>query len=261
MQAEPILGAHPVVRAIAGAAERLARSGHTVVVVGERGTGKELFARQLHAAAERDEERFLRIDCAESDRRLEQELFERDGGWQRAAGGTLLLDGLPSLPLELQERLLGDLRAALGEDRRSDPQLVASMDQELAHERRCGRVIGDLIDHLLPVEVVLPALRQRRCDIPILVQHFLEVYAQRNGVPHCSIETEALVDLWRYDWPGNVRELESVIERVVVLCPRGVIRSSDLPASVRAGIGERSAAYRTASEPIAVAGPQLRPSI
>ena len=120
MQAERILGTHPIVRAIAGAAERLGRSGHPVVVVGERGTGKELFARHLHAAAGRPEERFIRVDCAEpSERRLEQDLFEREGGWRRAVNGTLLLDGLSSLPLELQQRLLNDCQAPIAAATRS----------------------------------------------------------------------------------------------------------------------------------------------
>ena len=258
MQAERILGAHPIVRAIAGAAERLGRSGHPVVVVGERGSGKELFARHLHAAAGRPKERFIRVDCAEpSERRLEQDLFEREGGWRRAVTGTLLLDGLSSLPLELQQRLLNELSGA---DRRGHPQLVASMDREIAQQRRAGCLVGELIDYLRPVEVVLPALRQRRSDIPVLVQHFLRLYAVRNGVRHPAIETEALVDLWQYDWPGNVRELESVIERVVVLSTSGVIRRGDLPATIRAGAGERTA-HRNPRHSSAFGGPQLRPTI
>jgi DNA-binding NtrC family response regulator len=93
MQADRIVGTHPIVRAIADAAEQLARSGHAVFVIGERGTGKELFARQLHAAGQRPDERFVRVDCAEpSAERLEHELFERERGWKRASGGTLLLD-------------------------------------------------------------------------------------------------------------------------------------------------------------------------
>lgn len=262
MQAERILGTHPVVRALAGAARQLARSGHAVIVAGERGTGKELFARQMHVAAGRPTDAFIRVDCAEpSLRRLEHELFEREGGWRRGAGGTLLLDDLSSLPLELQQRLLEDLRSAPDSDCRCDPQLVGSLDQELAAQGRGDRLLGSLIDHLRPVEVVLPALRLRRPDIPILVQHFLRLYAERNGVPYCAIETEALVELWQYDWPGNVRELESVIERVAVLSAGGVVRSQDLPATVRAGIGARAGAHRSAAGPAAFGAPQLRPTI
>jgi DNA-binding NtrC family response regulator len=130
------------------------------------------------------------------------------------------------------------------------------MDQEIALQRRSGRLDGELIDHLCPVEVALPALRQRRSDIPVLVQHFLARYAERNGVPDCAIETEALVHLWQYDWPGNVRELETV-ERAFPLVRTGSC-SSDLPAGVRAGAGARSPSYRNPSPATGVGGPQLR---
>jgi DNA-binding NtrC family response regulator len=255
MQSERILGTHSIVRAIAGAAERLGRSGEAVAIVGERGTGKELFARYLHAAARRPGERFVRVDCTEpSELRLEHDLFAREGGWRRACDGTLLLDGLPSLPLELQGRLATDLaqhaRPAL-------PQVVASMDHEVAQHRRGGCLGGELIAFLQPVEVMLPALRQRRADIPVLVQHFVRLYAQRNGVAEPSIETETLVHLWQYDWPGNVRELESVIERLVVLCSDGVIRVGDLPAIIRDGAPDPVCGLRS-SGPTGFGGPQLR---
>lgn len=246
-------------RAIVAAAERLARCGRAVAVVGERGAGKELFARHVHAVAGRTEERFVRVDCAEVvPDRLEHELFERDGGWRRAAGGTLLLDDLLLLPIGLQQRLCAELRAGGGAREEWAPQIVASLDQEVALVRRAGRLDAGLLDQLSPVEIALPALRQRRSDIPILVQHFLALYAARHEVPLRGIETDALVSLWQYDWPGNVRELESVIERVVVLCPRRVIRGADLPAHVRSGIGARIA------DPIAAPafdGPRLRPTL
>jgi two-component system response regulator HydG len=244
MQAARILGTHSIVRAIAGAAERLARSHTAVAIVGEPGTGKELFARYLHLAAARPDERFVRIDCTEAvEQHLQQDLFERGGGWRRANGGTLLLDGLPSLAIEWQRRLHDELAAA---EPSAWPHVVASMDRELAPSRRGGYLHEHLVELLRPVEVFLPALRQRRADIPVLVQHFLRVYAARNDVPVPGIETEALVQLWQYEWPGNVRELESIVERVVVLCTSGVIRVADLPMNVRAAarrhLGDRYAA-------------------
>jgi DNA-binding NtrC family response regulator len=257
MQTQRFLGEHPVVRAIVRTAERLARTRRAVAVVGECGTGKELFARHVHAVAARAEERFVRVDCAEgSTVRLAHELFEREGGWRRACTGTLLLDDLPSLPLALQQRLAAELCEA---DRLDGParapQVIGSTARELADERAAGRLDAALIAQLGPVEIVLPALRQRRCDIPLLVRHFLSLYAERHGVPPRAIETEALVQLWQYDWPGNIRELESVIERVVVLCPHGVVRNADLPASLRAGLGAA-----TSLPPVAAAGLSLRPA-
>ncbi|MBX3027671.1 sigma-54-dependent Fis family transcriptional regulator [bacterium] len=244
MQSTRILGSHPIVRALSRAAARLAESGDAVAIVGERGSGKELFARYLHAAAARPAERFVRIDCAEnSPQRLEQALFEREGGWRRASGGSLLLDDLPQLDRELQRRLHAELAAI---DRRERPQILACLDRELAQHRRDRRLCADLLDLLQPVEVVLPALRQRRADIPVLVQHFLRIYAARNDVRAPAIETEALVELWQYDWPGNVRELESVVERVVVLCSGSVIRASDLPPGIRGDTRESPGTRRRA---------------
>jgi DNA-binding NtrC family response regulator len=260
MRAKRFLGEHPVVRAILGAAEPLARSGRAVAVVGERGTGKELFARHMHAAAGLSEEHFVRVDCAESSPdRLAHELFEREGGWRRAAAGTVLLDDLPSLPLDLQQRLLADLCRAHGVNGSArTPRLVASLTQEMTQECVVGHLDAALIAHLQPVEIVLPALRQRRCDIPLLVQHFLSLYAERHGVPPPAIETEALVQLWQYDWPGNVRELESLVERVVVLCRRGVIRSADLPSPLNPSVGVWTRGRRPANGMDSL---QLRPTL
>jgi two-component system response regulator HydG len=262
MQAYEILGTHPLVRAIADAAERLARSRTAVAVVGERGTGKELLARYLHASTDRSPDTFVRIDCCEgSQRRLEHELFERDGGWRRASHGTLLLDELPSLPIELQLRLRDSLREAGAPRERHHQQIVATLTREVTAEMRAGRLAEELVASLQPVEIVLPALRQRRVDVPLLVQHFLGLYGARHGVGHCQIETEALVYLWQYDWPGNVRELESVIERVVVLCPHGVIRVGDLPAAVRTRSVRGPGGAPTPPRAGNGAGPQLRPTI
>lgn len=253
---QTILGDHPVMRAIIGAAERLAASGRAVAVVGERGTGKELVARHLHAAASRSGDSFVRVDCTENDAgRLEHELFIRHGGWRRATSGTLLLDDLPQLPADLQARLARELAAAA-----LAVQVVATFEQEIAVARRAGRVDAALLEHLSPLEVVLPALRLRRSDIPLLVQHFLTLYSARHGAPCRTIETDALVYLWQYDWPGNVRELESVIERVVVLCPRAVIRAGDLPHDVRAGAGAPGLIPPGAATAIGCGGPSLRPA-
>lgn len=249
-----IVGAHPTVRALVTAAERLGRTRDPVAIIGERGTGKELFARHLHQVAGRSSERFVRIDCAEpEERRLVQQLFEIDGGWRRASGGTLLLDGLPALPLTWQEQLLGEMAAT---PREKWPHVVVSADRDLACGRSGGCLHDALVTALNPIEVVLPALRQRRCDIPALVQHFLGFYAARHDVRTPIMETEALVALWEHDWPGNVRELESVVERIVVLCRDGRIRSGDLPATIGSAGGSRR--RRLAASPAPVTAAALR---
>jgi DNA-binding NtrC family response regulator len=249
----PVKGSHPVVRVIVAAAERLAHDRTAVFVIGERGAGKELLARHLHQAGS-GEAPFVRIDCAEeSFVRLEQTLFGRGGGLERAVDGTLFLDDIGALPIELQERLLAGLEAT-----EAQPRVVASCGHEADEEVRLGRLSAALRRYLDPVELVVPSLRQRRADIPVLVEHFLATYTARHGTPPCRIDNEALVHLWQYDWPGNVRELASVIERVVVLCRSGVVRTADLPPQLFNAAAGAHPGTPMAAAPHA-AGPGLRP--
>ncbi|MEO8605911.1 MAG: sigma 54-interacting transcriptional regulator [bacterium] len=251
-----IKGSHPVVRAIVSAAERLASSQVAILIIGERGTGKELLARHLHLVGSGPEAPFVRIDCNEGSLvRLEQTLFDRAAGVERAHGGTLFLDELGALPLDLQERLLAALEGGP-----SRPRVVASCANEADDECRLGRLSDALRRHLDPVELLVPSLRQRRADIPVLVEHFLTTYAERHGIGACRFDTDALVHLWQYDWPGNVRELENVVERVVVLCRTGLIRTADLPPQVLSAIcTPRAIAPRPRVTTTITAGPVLRP--
>jgi len=252
-----IKGSHPVVRAIVTAAERLAPERVALLIIGERGTGKELLARHLHQAGGDPLAPFVRIDCAEgSELRLEQQLLDRGGGLDRAHGGTLFLDELGALPLDLQGRLLAALQGGPVQTR-----IVASSADDAAEACRLGRLSNGLRRFLDPVELLVPSLRQRRPDIPVLAEHFVALYGERHGIGRCRFDTDALVHLWQYDWPGNVRELESVVERVVVLCRTGVIRVADLPLHVRGTIGAPPPIQPPPArvvQPIG-AGPGLRP--
>jgi DNA-binding NtrC family response regulator len=228
-----VKGSHSVVRAIVSAAERLAGSRVAILVIGERGTGKELLARHLHFAGSGHEAPFVRIDCTEgSQLRLEQALFDADSGLGRANGGTLFLDDLGALPMALQDRLPAALQSGPAR-----PRVVASCATNAEDACRLGRLSDALRRYLDPVELLVPSLRQRRADVPVLVEHFVGLYAARHGIGACRFDTDALVHLWQYDWPGNVRELESVVERVVVLCRSGVIRTTDLPSHIHGATG------------------------
>jgi DNA-binding NtrC family response regulator len=229
-------------RAILSAAERIATADVGVLIVGEKGTGKELLARYIHAASRRGGRSFIRVDCQEvaaaragtsqasalaqglTDSGIEAELVGR------ARGGTLFLDHLSALAPEAQERLLWSLLGETGSG--ADVRLLAARDPSDAVPA-CLATPG-----LALIELPLPALRQRRSDIPVLVEHFLELYGARHGVGPCAVDTEAMVHLWQYDWPGNVRELESVVERVVVLSHNGRIHTADLPPHLRGGNGK-----------------------
>lgn len=220
-----IKGSHPVIRVIVAAAERLAHRPTPILIIGEPGTGRELLARHVHRCGNLPDASFVRIGPGEaSAARLENAVV-------RAGGGTLFVDDLSGLSPDLQEVLLDALQRAT----MPSPRLIASSALDAAEGRRQGRLSAALLRHLDPVELAVPALRQRRADIPVLVEHFLRTYVDRHVLPPCRIEGEALVQLWGYDWPGNVRELESVIERVAVLCRSGVVRRADLPATLRDG--------------------------
>jgi DNA-binding NtrC family response regulator len=222
-------------RAIVSAADRIASTDVCVLIVGERGTGKELLARYIHSTSSRADQPFVRVNCEELATTREGASLcgalaqELNGGsmayalCERARGGTLFLDRVGALNHELQTRLLSWL---LQNAAAADVRLLATRDPTEALSS-CLAGAGVPV-----VEIIVPALRQRRSDIPLLVEHFLQLYVARHGISPRHIETEAMVQLWQYDWPGNVRELESVVERVVVLSRTGVIRTADLPPHI-----------------------------
>lgn len=233
MPDEAIVGTHPVVRALRRALEALAHAPVSVAISGEPGTGKDLFASTLHHAGGGDD--LQRIDCSDDPTRLEARfgrLFAELGSQPL----TLLLDQLPMLPLDLQGQMSAHLAQLCGRQGR----IVVSLHAPLTDERRRGRLSGALLRQLQPmIEIQIPALRERRADIPLLVEHFLARYGAHHECPPCRVENDALVRLWQYDWPGNIRELEAVLERAVVLCRDGVIRARNLPPHV-AGSGPAS---------------------
>jgi DNA-binding NtrC family response regulator len=234
-------------RAIVSAAERVASTDVGVLIVGEKGTGKELLARYIHAASARAEYPFVRVDCQElaaarGGAALAGALAQDGSGVaqalrERANGGTLFLDRISAFGTELKARLLPWLvqNAAA-----SDVRLLAAREPNEALPS-CLSAAG-----LMLVEIPVPALRQRRADIPLLVEHFLQLYVERHAVAPRRIDTEAMVQLWQYDWPGNVRELETVMERVVVLSRSGVIRTADLPPHI-AAVAPKAGDFPTAA--------------
>lgn len=227
-----IRGSHPVVQKIVTAAARIATTDIGVLIVGEKGTGKELLAHYIHDSSQRAAGPFIRLDCQELagqwngtsvagtlacdlDDGIERAVL------QRARGGTLFLDHVSALGPELQAQVLSFLLG--GSSARTDIRLVAAREpSEMLPS--CLAVAG-----LALVEIPVPALRQRRSDIPLLVDHFVSLYTTRHGVGPRQIDRPAMVQLWQYDWPGNIRELETVIERMVVLSRQPLIGVADLP--------------------------------
>src|SRR5579872_1540606 len=222
--------------------EQVATTDATVLITGETGTGKELIARAIHRRSERARGPLVKVNCAAiPDTLLASELFghergafsgateRRKGRFEQAHGGTLFLDEIGELPQEMQVLLLRVLQEREFErlggttTLQVDVRLVAATNRDLAEEVRAGRFRSDLYYRLNVFPVRVPALRERREDIPPLVAHFAEKYGERFGRPISSIDRKTLDLLQAHHWPGNVRELENTIERAVILARNGVL--------------------------------------
>jgi two-component system response regulator HydG len=227
----------------------------TVLLLGESGTGKELLARAIHEASPRATGPFVPVNCAAlPETILEAELFgyergaftgavqRHDGRFLQADRGTLFLDEIGEIPTHVQVKLLrvlqeGEVERLGGRTQKVDLRLVAATNQDLRAAVKDGRFREDLYYRLNVIALRVPPLRERRDDIPLLAEHFLRLYGERNGRHLAGFARAAADALVRYEWPGNVRELENTIERAVVLARGGVIELDDLPVEVRTGSG------------------------
>jgi two-component system response regulator AtoC len=224
----------------------------TVLIQGESGVGKELVAKALHARSTRASARFVAVNCgAIPEALLESELFghkrgaftdatsDRRGLFEEADGGTLFLDEVGELPLALQVKLLRVLQEEtirrLGDtkDVKVDSRIVAATHRDLAAETKAGRFREDLYYRLNVLPIVVPPLRARRDDIPVLMDHFVSRNNARLGTRVRGVDAEARRLLIDYSWPGNVRELENSIERAMVLAEGEWITAHDLPERIR----------------------------
>ena len=257
-----IIGAHGSMQNVFRVVHKVAASSTTVVIYGESGTGKELVARALHHQSERRERPFYAVNIAAlPESILEAELFGYEKGaftgaearkiglFEQASGSTLFLDEVGDLKRDLQVKLLRTLqereilRVGGTERVKVDVRIIAATNQDLERAVREGRFREDLYYRLNVIAITLPPLRERRTDIPLLLEHFLVKYSE--GRVAKPVSEDALKMLMAYDWPGNVRQLESVVERAVLLSEGETIVVDDLPAAVRARIN-------TTADPIAI---------
>lgn len=249
---ENILSKSPQMAAIFRTIAKVADYKTTVLVTGESGVGKELVARALHSRSSRRGGPFVAINCgAIPEALLESELFghkkgaftdavsDRKGLFEEASGGTLFLDEIGELPLQLQVKLLRVLEderiRRLGEtkDLQVDVRIVAATHRDLAAEARAGRFREDLFYRLNVLHIHVPPLRDRREDIALLVEYFVERNNQRLGTNISGLDGEARRLLYEYAWPGNVRELENTVERAMVLADGSKIMAAELPERIR----------------------------
>ncbi len=250
---EGFLGSSPQVTDLVDSVRKVAGYPTTVLLTGESGTGKELLARGLHRLSDRDEEAFVAVNCgAIPENLLESELFghekgaftgahrSREGLFEQAHKGTLLLDELGELPLVLQVKLLRVLeertvrRVGGSRDIPVDVRVVAATSRDLEAEVAQGGFRKDLLYRINVVHLKVPPLRERQGDIPLLADHFIRTHAGRMGRTVTGLDPAALRLMVAYRWPGNVRQLENVMERAVLLCEEEVVRATDLTSEIRA---------------------------
>jgi DNA-binding NtrC family response regulator len=257
----PLLGNSPAMRRVYSLIERAAPTEANVLILGENGTGKELVARELHSRSRRSNSVFVSVDLgAVAENLFESELFghvkgaftdargDRIGRLQAADGGTLFLDEVGNLPLHLQPKLLTALEqrqvVPVGANKPVpiDVRVVAATN--LSPDRLADESLfrQDLLFRLNTVEIELPPLRERREDVPLLIDHYVALYSKKYGKPPRDLPAEVLAALQAYDWPGNVRALRHAAERAVILAGDGAFTVEDFSLSRAAGARPASVA-------------------
>jgi transcriptional regulator with PAS, ATPase and Fis domain len=253
-----IIGQHELIDKVHHLIRKVAPTDAGVLIMGESGTGKELVARAIHALSQRADRPFIPVNCgAIPAELLESEMFghekgaftgafgSRAGMFQLANGGTIFLDEVSEMNPALQVKLLRVLQdreiRPVGADRsfKVDVRVIAASNKDLAHEVETGTLREDLYYRLQVIPITLPPLRERRSDVPLLINHFLDRHNARRPTRPVRVTEEAMVQLWEYDWPGNIRELENLIERMVILNEDGTIRVENLPPNIRSFISEK----------------------
>ena len=243
-----IIGRSPKMQDVFRLIRMVASSQATVLIEGESGTGKELVAKAVHFSGQRRDKPFVDANCAAIPANLlESEFFghekgaftgaisRRIGRFEQANGGTLFLDEVGEIELPLQVKLLRAIqerkfeRVGGNSSVSVDIRLIAATNRDLKESVKEGRFREDLYFRLNVIKITLPPLRERREDIPLLVEHFLKKYAEQERKNVNSVSPEAMKQLLDYHWPGNVRELENTMERALVICQGNTITSDELP--------------------------------
>lgn len=246
-----LIGRSPAMKNVFTLIEKLKDVDTTVLITGESGTGKELVARALHYSGRRKAEYFAAVNCsAIPEGLLEEELFghkkgaftgaveDREGKLEFADGGSLLLDEVGDMPLALQAKLLRVLQEkqvtpiGSNERRTIDVRIIAATNKDLKKLVQEGKFRQDLYFRLNVVEIKMPALRDRKQDLPLFFAHYIQKYAAEFKRPVTGLSKEVERLLMRYDYPGNVRELANILEYAVLMCEGATINLSDLPPSV-----------------------------
>ncbi len=253
-----LVGQSAALRHIISQIDLVAPTEASVLILGETGTGKELVAHEIHRRSRRKEGPLVRVNCASIPRDLfESEFFghvkgaftgavkDRSGRFETAEGGTILLDEVGEIPLEIQNKLLRVLQEKryerVGDDRTrtTDARIVAASNRDLKKAVAAGRFREDLFYRLNVFPIQVPPLRERMDDIPLLAKHFLEISTRELKCAKARLTRAAVGKLLSYHWPGNVRELRNVVERAVILA-RGGALDFDLPVALQSAVSTRA---------------------
>jgi two-component system nitrogen regulation response regulator NtrX len=264
-----IVGQSPALRKVLEAVQRAAPTNATVMLLGESGVGKELVARTVHRNSPRAGQRFVQVNCAAIPEELiESELFGHEKGsftgatekqigkFEQADRGTIFLDEIGDMSPKTQAKVLRVLQEQeverLGSARtiKVDVRVIAATNKDLEEAISRGEFREDLFFRLNVIPIVVPPLRERREDIPQLVQHFARLTSEEHNLKPKKFEPAAMDALQRYRWRGNIRELRNTVERVMIMSPADVVRSEDLPGEIRSGEA-RAAAPAVADVPSA----------
>jgi two-component system, NtrC family, response regulator AtoC len=252
--AKSLIGKSPKIVEVYKTLARAAMSSSTVLVIGESGTGKELVARAIHDNGPRRAKRFIAVNCgALAENLLESELFghvkgaftgaisDKMGLFEEAHGGTLFLDEIGDITAALQIKLLRVLQenelkpVGSSISKKVNVRLIAATHRDLESLVRQGKFREDLYYRLKVISIELPSLRERKEDLPDLVEHFLARYADKNKKRVSHVSDEAMKLLRNYSWPGNIRELEHAIERAVAMTNTTVLFPEDFPPEIQKG--------------------------
>lgn len=242
-----IIGHSPIMMKLIKVVTKVAKTDANILITGENGTGKEMLAREIHRLSLRSHREIINVDMgAVSESLFESELFghekgaftdaheSRPGKFEAASGSTLFLDEIGNLPVSLQAKLLAALQnreiIRLGSNRKIpiDIRLIAATNRNLPEMVKQSLFREDLFYRINTIQIEIPPLRNRREDIPLFVNYFIQKYATRYKQTHLTIHPQAMSKLERYDWPGNIRELQHTIEKAVILSEKNVIRATDL---------------------------------
>src|SRR3954462_5552387 len=254
-----MVGNSPPMRRAMELVEKVAPSKASVVITGQSGTGKEMVARAIHQLSPRRDKPFIAINCSAIPASLiESEMFghergaftgaqeRRLGAWELADGGALFLDEIGEIPIELQAKFLRVLeeerlrRLGGKSEIMVDVRVISATNRDLKEEIKATRFREDLYFRLNVFHINLAPLKERREDIPVLVQHFIDRFGRDAGKKLQGVSAQAMKLLTHYAWPGNIRELRNTLERAVILCGGGAIEAEHLPSELAAGGGGRA---------------------